>query len=195
MARDEGRAGAARRPGFRGELRRRRRGRARRGPAAGGQRLQGPARAPCRRLHAARPRQGGAMSVKTRAIGVALDRLDGPLKVRGAATYADEWPLDDPAYVFPLQATIAAGRITGVDTAAATATAGVLAVLTHENAPKNPSFCDPEVTVMQSGDIAFRGQFVGAVVAETSELARDAASLVRFGYEERPHDVELRADR
>jgi xanthine dehydrogenase YagR molybdenum-binding subunit len=62
--------------------------------------------------------------------------LDGPLKVRGAATYAYEWPVDNPAYLYPLQAEIAAGSITGVATGAATAEPGVLAVLTHENAPK-----------------------------------------------------------
>src|SRR5205823_98981 len=46
-----------------------------------------------------------------------------------------------------------------------------------------------------SDEVAFRGQFVGAVIAETSEIARDAAGLVRVDYEERGHDVDLRADR
>ena len=48
------------------------------------------------------------MSITTRAIGEPLDRIDGPLKVRGAATYAFEWPVDNPAYLYPLQAEIAA---------------------------------------------------------------------------------------
>jgi xanthine dehydrogenase YagR molybdenum-binding subunit len=135
------------------------------------------------------------MSVTTHAIGVPLDRLDGPLKVRGAATYAFEWPLDNPAYLYPLQAEIAAGRITGVDTSAATAEPGVLAVLTHENAPKLAAGGDAEVAVLQSDEVAFRGQFVGGVIAETSEIARDAARLVRVDYEQRAHDVELRPDR
>jgi xanthine dehydrogenase YagR molybdenum-binding subunit len=135
------------------------------------------------------------MSVDTRAIGAPLDRLDGPVKVRGAATYAFEWPVEHPAYLYPLQAEIAAGRITRVDPAAALAEPGVLAVLTHENAPRLAAAGDAEVAVLQSDQVAFRGQFVGGVIAETSEVARDAAGLVRVDYEERAHDVDLRADR
>jgi xanthine dehydrogenase YagR molybdenum-binding subunit len=135
------------------------------------------------------------VSVTTRAIGAPLDRIDGPLKVRGAATYAYEWAVENPAYLYPLQATIAAGRIARVDASAAAAEPRVLAVLTHENAPRLAWAADPEVAVLQSGEVAFRGQFVGAVVAETLEIARDAAGLVRLEFEPRVHDVDLRADR
>jgi xanthine dehydrogenase YagR molybdenum-binding subunit len=75
-------------------------------------------------------------ALRTRAIGAPLDRLDGPAKVKGAARYAFEQPVDHPAYLYPLQAMIAAGSITGIDTAAAAAEPGVLGVLTHTNAPK-----------------------------------------------------------
>src|SRR6202030_248621 len=44
-------------------------------------------------------------------------------------------------------------------------------------------------------DVAYRGQIIAAVVAETLETAREAARLVEVRYEEQPHDVELRADR
>ena len=40
------------------------------------------------------------------------------------------------------------GAITGIDTSAATAEPGVLAVLTHENAPKLASADDPELAVL-----------------------------------------------
>ena len=131
----------------------------------------------------------------TRAIGAPLDRIDGPLKVRGAARYAYEQPVDRPAYLYPLEATIAAGRITGVDTSAVTAVPGVLAVLTHENAPELASTDDAELAILQSDEVAYRGQLVGGVVAETSEVARHAASLIQMDYEARAHDVGLRADR
>jgi xanthine dehydrogenase YagR molybdenum-binding subunit len=133
--------------------------------------------------------------VTTRAIGAPLDRIDGPLKVRGAATYAFEWPVERPAYLYPLQAAIAAGRIAGVDAAAAAAERGVLAVLTHENAPRLAVTGDADVTVLQSDQVAFRGQLVGGVIAETPEVARHAASLVRLDYEQRAHDVVLQPDR
>jgi xanthine dehydrogenase YagR molybdenum-binding subunit len=71
----------------------------------------------------------------------------------------------------------------------------VVAVLTHENAPRLASDEDLELWVLQSGEIGFRGQLIGVVVAETPEVARHAARLVRVEYQQRPHDVELRADR
>ena len=46
-----------------------------------------------------------------RAIGASLDRIDGPLKVTGAAKYAYEYPVDQVTYLAPVQSTIARGRI------------------------------------------------------------------------------------
>lgn len=135
------------------------------------------------------------MSVVTRAVGTPLDRLDGPDKVKGAATYASEHRVDRLAYLYPLQATIAVGRVTGFDTAAASAEPGVLAVLTHHNAPRLASADDPELAVLQTDEIAYCGQIIGGVIAETPEIARHAAHLVRLDYAERAHDVELRPDR
>ncbi|MEU6319625.1 xanthine dehydrogenase family protein molybdopterin-binding subunit [Streptomyces sp. NPDC047009] len=135
------------------------------------------------------------MTVLSHAVGTPLDRLDGPDKVRGTATYAFEHPLDRPASLYPLQATIAAGHVTGIDAAAAHAEPGVLAVLTHHNAPRLAWADDAELAVLQTDEIAYRGQIVGAVIAETPEIARHAAHLVRLDCAERAHDVELRSDR
>jgi xanthine dehydrogenase YagR molybdenum-binding subunit len=136
------------------------------------------------------------------AIGAPLDRVDGPRKVTGAATYAYEHRAEGVAYLWPVQSTIAAGRIVSIDASAALALRGILTVLSYENAPRMqplgsgpPQVFDVEVEVLQSDVIAYRGQVVAAVVAETLEIAREAASLVAIAYEERPHDVELRADR
>jgi len=130
-----------------------------------------------------------------RAIGAPVDRLDGPAKVTGTARYAFEQPADRPVYLYPVQATIATGRITRVDTSAAETEPGVLAVLTHHNAPRLASTEDGELVILQSGQVAYRGQVVGGVVADTLEIARHAASLVQVDYQEHPHDVELHPDR
>jgi xanthine dehydrogenase YagR molybdenum-binding subunit len=130
-----------------------------------------------------------------RAIGLPLNRLDGPAKVTGRATYAYEHPVDRPAYLYLVQATIAHGHITHIDTSAASAEPGVLLVITHINAPKLAASFPPELAILQSEEIAYRGQIVGGVIAETIEIARHAASLVRLNYEERAHDAELRPDR
>ena len=131
----------------------------------------------------------------TRATGAPLNRLDGVQKVTGAAKYAYEYPVDHVTYVFPVQSTIAKGRVVSIDTSAARALPGVIAVLSHENAPQLAPVNDAKLAVFQSEAIAYRGQFVAAVVAETLEIARQAAELVVVRYEEQPHDVELRADR
>lgn len=130
-----------------------------------------------------------------RAVGTSQDRIDGRLKVTGAAKYAYEYPVAGVTYVFPVQSTIAKGRIVSIDASAARALPGVLAVLWHENAPHLAPLDDQDLAVLQSDAVAYRGQFVAAVVAETLETARQAASMVVVRYEEQPHDVVLSADR
>jgi xanthine dehydrogenase YagR molybdenum-binding subunit len=133
------------------------------------------------------------------AVGAPLDRVDGPRKVTGTASYAYEHKVEGVAYAVPVQATIARGRVASIDAAAALALSGVLAVLSHQNAPRlhplPPGRFDPEIEVFQSDTVAYRGQFVAAVVAETLEVACEAASLVGVAYAEEPHDVMLRWDR
>jgi xanthine dehydrogenase YagR molybdenum-binding subunit len=134
--------------------------------------------------------------LSTRATGAPLNRIDGVQKVTGAATYAYEYPVEGVTYVFPVQSTIAKGRVSSIDASAARALPGVIAVLSHENAPQlAPPRDDQDLAVFQSDAVAYRGQFVAAVVAETLETARQAASMVAVRYEEQPHDVVLRADR
>jgi xanthine dehydrogenase YagR molybdenum-binding subunit len=135
------------------------------------------------------------MNLTIRAIGAPLNRIDGPKKVTGTAPYAYEHPVEGVTYVFPVQSTIARGRIVSIDASTARDLPGVVTVLSHENAPRLASLDDAELAVFQSAAIAYYGQFVAAVVAETPEIARQAASLVVIRYEEQPHDVELRADR
>ena len=133
--------------------------------------------------------------LEPRAIGQALVRRDGEAKVRGTATYAIETPVENPAYCHPVQATIARGRVTAVDTSAAAALDGVLRVLTPFDAERLASTDDAEYAVLQGPEVAFRGQLIGVVIAETSEVARQAADAVRVTYVAEPHDSELAVDR
>src|SRR3954468_10347700 len=135
------------------------------------------------------------MTVTARSVGEARTRVDGPAKVRGEATYAFEQPVENPAYLYPLTATVARGRVVDVDASRAEALEGVLLVMSHLNAPRLASTEDGEYTILQSNGVAFRGQLIGGVVAETSEIARHAAELVRVEYDVHEHDTELRADR
>ncbi|RVU17594.1 xanthine dehydrogenase family protein molybdopterin-binding subunit [Streptomyces antnestii] len=129
------------------------------------------------------------------AIGRGLPRRDGPAKVLGTAVYAYETPLENAAYVCPVQATIARGTVSQLDTTAAEALDGVVAVLTPATAERLASTEDRELATLQDRKIAFRGQVIAAVVADSSEVARHAAALIRVTYAQAAHDCELRADR
>ncbi|HSU72060.1 MAG TPA: xanthine dehydrogenase family protein molybdopterin-binding subunit [Micrococcaceae bacterium] len=128
------------------------------------------------------------------AIGTPLQRLEGAEKVRGTAPYAYEQPVQDPLYLHPVQATIARGRVISVDASAALAVDGVVSVLTHLNAPRLANTDDAELAVLQSAEVGFRGQLIGAVLAGTPEAAREAAGLVRIGYDQDSHDAAFGAD-
>jgi len=133
--------------------------------------------------------------LEIRAIGLPLERIEGRAKVTGTAPYAYEHPLADPLYLHPVQATIARGRIAAIDTGAAKALQGVVAVITHENASRLASGENRELLVLQSDEVGFRGQFIAAVIAESPEIAVQAAGLVQVQYAKQPHEAGLRADR
>ena len=73
------------------------------------------------------------------SVGQPLDRVDGRAKVTGGARYTTEHPLTNVAHAALVMSTIARGRIASVDTRPAESVRGVLAVLTHVNAPRLPN--------------------------------------------------------
>ena len=108
--------------------------------------------------------------VEQREIGADRERRDGPAKVTGTAPYAAEHPFADRAYAHAVQATVARGTITAIDTRAAAAVAGVITILTHQNAERLASDEDKELWVLQSPEVWFRGQFVAVVIAGSAEV-------------------------
>src|SRR6201989_1760724 len=69
-------------------------------------------------------------------LGTQQSRVDGPDKLRGAARFAAEVPMEGLLYAALVHSTVARGRIADLDTAAAEAAPGVALVMTHRNAPK-----------------------------------------------------------
>jgi xanthine dehydrogenase YagR molybdenum-binding subunit len=128
------------------------------------------------------------------AIGRDLVRRDGMDKVTGRARYAYEADVPDAAYCRLLQATTARGRIETMHTDAARQVDGVRAVITPFTAESLHSD-GGELAVLQSPEIAFRGQVIGLVVADTAEAALRAAELVEVTCATAPHDAALSADR
>ena len=138
-------------------------------------------------------------------IGQPVSRIDGPVKVRGAARFAAEFPMDGLTYAALAFSTIAKGRIVTLDTGAAEAAPGVVLVMTHENAPKlnkPPLFmtapkaaAGDDVPVIQDDRIYWNGQPIAVVLAETQEQAEHAASLVEATYESEAGVTSLEAGR
>ncbi len=139
------------------------------------------------------------------SIGKPLDRVDGRLKVTGAAKYAAEAQVPGAAHGVLVLSTVPRGRVTGFDTAAAERVAGVLAVITHRNAPRLRSQepegerpgVDPDVgeplPPLQDDVVRYHGQPIALVVADTFERARHAATLVKATYREEPAVLDFAA--
>lgn len=140
-------------------------------------------------------------------VGRAFSRVDGELKVKGEAPFSAEFKFENVAYAALVHSTIAKGKITKIDRSAAEQEAGVLAVITYENAPqmKAPPVFDPggqssgsaasKLPYMQDEQIFWDGQPVAVVVAETQDLAEYAASLVRVEYELAESEVSFDASK
>jgi xanthine dehydrogenase YagR molybdenum-binding subunit len=125
------------------------------------------------------------------AVGAAVRRVDGQVKVTGRATYAA-----DTALPGMLHATL----VRGVDTAAAQAVPGVVAIYTHDNAGEElfgrtlPDLGRISLGgwfPMTSRDIYYAGQVVAIVVAAGLIAAREAAAKVAVDYDARPVSLDL----
>lgn len=139
------------------------------------------------------------MSKQGKIIGAPINRIDGRLKVTGKATYAAEFPVTNLVYGFPVQSTIAAGEIVSIDASAAEKSAGVLKIITHQNALKlapRPTLTPANRMtrsnpVLQNTRIHCYGQYIGLVVAETYEQARAAARLVKVSYKSEKPKIDF----
>ena len=135
------------------------------------------------------------------AIGSPVSRIDGPLKVRGAARFAAEFPTSGMLYAAVAFSTIAKGRITAIDTAAAGTAPGVRLVMTYKNAPKirptpifnsSPKAAGPsDLPIMQDDCIHWNGEAIAVVLADTQEQADYAKSLIHADYAESPAVIDF----
>jgi carbon-monoxide dehydrogenase large subunit len=129
-------------------------------------------------------------------IGQAIVRREDPALLTGRGRFLDDVTPPGTLHAFVVRSPVAHARITGVDVTAAREAPGVAAVLTAtdltglgpmpgaEGLP--PGSANPVLPVLASRKVVWAGQPVALVVAETSELAADAAELVAVDYAELP---------
>lgn len=150
-------------------------------------------------------------------IGTPTDRVDGTVKVTGAARYAADVKLTGQLYALALRSPIGAGIITRIDMTEAAAVNQVKAIYTHENAASALAWHLSEALLALSGEglglaalaasgarpprgylpltspeIYFAGQWVAIVVAESIEAAQESLSLIRVAYAPAPPSIDLR---
>src|SRR5256886_176088 len=141
----------------------------------------------------------------TSPIGRNTPRIDGPLKVSGTAHYASDFHFPGLLYAVPVEATIANGRITKLDTAAAEKMPGVRAILHRKNIGKifrssagkgNEGICIERRPAFEDDVVRYYGQYVALAVADTFESAKAAADAVVVTYaKQKPNvDFKLTAD-
>ncbi|MGU3361565.1 xanthine dehydrogenase family protein molybdopterin-binding subunit [Methylobacterium sp. M6A4_1b] len=122
-------------------------------------------------------------------------RVEGAAKVTGRATYASDRRPDALAHAALVTSTIPRGRIIGFDLAAAEAVPGCLRIFTHRDfaGAIRPvkhlmagGFANSGHRPLDSDAVAYAGQIVALVVAETIEAAREAAArtIVRYAAED-----------
>jgi hypothetical protein len=127
----------------------------------------------------------------TAFIGQPISRVDGRQKVTGRATYAAEYDVPGVVHGAIVRSTVAKGRIANIDSTAAERAPGVIAVVTHRNAPRlayrpHRAFVDPDtgerLHVLQDDQVSHQGQPIALVIADTLEHAVHATTLVRMTY-------------
>ncbi len=134
-------------------------------------------------------------------IGQPVSRLDGALKVTGAAPFAAEFRFDGMVFAALAHSTIARGRIVTIETQAAEAAPGVVLVMTHRNAPRmaNPPMFgtspdavgSADLPILQDDRVHWNGQPIACVLAETQEQADHAVALLTVTYAAEPATTDL----
>jgi xanthine dehydrogenase YagR molybdenum-binding subunit len=132
-----------------------------------------------------------------KVVGKPTDRIDGPLKVTGTAPYAYERHdvVSNPAYGYIVGSAIAKGRVASIDLTEAKRAAGVLAIVTAENAGKLGKGDFNTAKLIGGPQIDHYHQAIAVVVAETFEQARAAAQLVRLDYVQSEGRFDLAAEK
>jgi carbon-monoxide dehydrogenase large subunit len=136
------------------------------------------------------------------AIGQGVPRFEDPRLVRGAGHYTDDVQLPGMAYGVVLRSAHAHAKINAIDTAAAKAAPGILAIITAADwkaagfgdlpshaglkRPGGGPMYKPRYTVLAEDRVRWVGDCIAFVVADTLAQAQDAAELIQVDYEELP---------
>ena len=143
---------------------------------------------------------------KDHGIGASTKRREDIRFLTGRGAYTDDIALAGQAHAVFVRSQVAHGRIRSIDTRAALAMPGVLAVFTGEdfkdvggnpagwliNSRDGTPMREPKRPVLAHGKVRHVGDAYAAVVAETLAQARDAAEAIVADIEELPAIIDMR---
>jgi xanthine dehydrogenase YagR molybdenum-binding subunit len=140
------------------------------------------------------------MPVKS-SIGQPVSRLEGKLKVTGAAKYAGEYNVPGLLYGYVVNSTITKGKILKIHVEEIKAITGIVEIFTHENRPSlawlSMQYSDMDAPPgtpfkpLDGDEVVYNGQPIALIVAESFELARYAASILKIDYEKEDFTTNL----
>src|SRR6266566_1767724 len=122
-----------------------------------------------------------------RGIGHSVKRKEDARFIRGKGTFIDDIKLPGMLYMAILRSPVAHARIRSIDSSAASALPGVIAVVTGElmaqhNLAWMPTMSGDTQAVLVTDRVRFQGQEVAAVIAEDPYVAKDALELIDVDY-------------
>jgi len=128
-----------------------------------------------------------------RIVGQSVKRRDGMGHVTGQTQYVDDITYPHMLWLRMVRSPIARGKVRTLDTSCAEAYPGVAAVVTWRDVPNNwytilglIGVGPNDEPVLAHEQVMWKGEPIAAVVAETEEIARAAAALVRVDIDELP---------
>ncbi len=129
-----------------------------------------------------------AETEEIRGLGHRVKRKEDDRFIRGKGNYIDDFKLPGMLHMAILRSPYAHATIKGIDTSAAAALPGVVAVVTGElmaqhNLAWMPTLSGDTQAVLATDAVRFQGQEVAAVIAEDPYTAKDALELIAVEYE------------
>jgi aerobic carbon-monoxide dehydrogenase large subunit len=132
-----------------------------------------------------------ATAHEIRGLGHSVKRKEDERFLRGRGNYVQDITLPGMLHMELLRSPVAHARITSIDTSAAEALPGVVAVITGEALAAHglawmPTLSGDTQAVLATDKVRFQGQEIAAVVAESAYLAKDALELIEVDYDVLP---------
>ncbi|MCL4344451.1 MAG: xanthine dehydrogenase family protein molybdopterin-binding subunit [Nitrososphaerota archaeon] len=125
---------------------------------------------------------------KYKSITRSVPRVDSEPKVSGALKFITDMKIENMLFAAVVRSVHAHARILSIDTREAEKISGVKAILTYKDIPGLNAYgaIVPDAPVLAYDRVRYYGEPVALIAADTEELAREAASLVKIEYDPLP---------